>query len=152
MTTRLPGAAAAVLLAALLAACSPGADVGSPPRTVADLASGSPWRAISIAGRPTVERSEPSLSFMATDINGNSGCNQFFGTYTYADGSIDITTGGMTMMACEEPLTAMESAFIAALDGVQAASIDEAGQLLLSGSGGDILFAAPGVVPGDVLP
>ena len=102
-----------------------------------------------MAGRPTVEGNEPSLSFTATDVNGNSGCNQFFGTYTYAEGSIDIKTGGMTMMACEEPVMGLESAFIAALDGAETASIDDAGQLLLSGTAGDILFAAPGVVPGD---
>ena len=113
------------------------------PQVPATLA-GTSWRAISVDGTATVEDNQPSLTFAATDVNGNSGCNQFFGTYTYADGTIDITAGGMTMMACEEPVMGLESAYIAALDGASSVSVDDGGQLLLSGSAGDVLFVPAG--------
>jgi heat shock protein HslJ len=132
-------ALAAVLLIALLAACSPGADVSPSPSAPASLA-GSAWRAVSVDGTSPVDGSEPTLTFAETEISGTTGCNQYFGGYTYAEGTISFTQVGMTMMACEGPISDVEATYTAALNGATTATIDDGGQLLLSGSDGDVLF------------
>jgi heat shock protein HslJ len=139
MTPLRRAASAAVVLVALLAACSPAVEVSpspSPPGTLA----GSSWRAVSVDGASPVEGSEPTLVFAADEVSGTTGCNQFFGPYTYGDGSISFGLIGMTMMACEGPVGTVEAAYTAALDGASSVSFDDAGQLLLSGTGGDVLF------------
>jgi len=47
----------------------------------------------------------------------------------------------MTMMACEDPVNTVEAAYTKALNAATTAAIDDGGQLLLRGPGGDILFA-----------
>ena len=75
-------------------------------------------------------------------ITGSGGCNQFFGGYTYAEGSISFTQVGMTMMACEDPIGTVEMAYTQALNGATTVTFDDGGQMLLSGTGGDVLFKA----------
>ena len=132
-------ASAAVLLIALLAACSPDADVSPSPSAPASLA-GSAWRAVSVDGLSPLEGSAPTLTFSETEVSGTTGCNQYFGGYTYADGTISFTEVGMTMMACEGPISDVEAKYTAALNSATTATIDDGGQLLLSGSDGDVLF------------
>jgi heat shock protein HslJ len=59
-----------------------------------------------------------TIVFDGGDLSGNAGCNTYGGTYQ-ADGSdLTIHVGAMTEMACEEPLMALEAAFLAALGDV----------------------------------
>ena len=132
-------ALAAVVLTAILAACTQGASVSPSPETPSTLA-GTSWRAISVGGDAPVEGSNPTLAFTEDEISGTTGCNQFFGGYTYDAGTISMSNIGMTMMACDGPISEVEAAYTAALNGATTVSVDEGGQLLLTGSGGEVLF------------
>jgi heat shock protein HslJ len=106
---------------------------------------GKTWAVVSVAGRPPVADSRPTIIFSATDLRGSTGCNGYGGSYRY-----DETTGGMTIgenllmteMACPGGRDEFESAFIAALAKATDASLDANGRLVLSGAGGQILLAA----------
>jgi heat shock protein HslJ len=102
---------------------------------------GTAWRAVTVSGAEPVPGREPTIRFEEERLNGSTGCNQFFGGYTYADGTIAVSQVGMTMMACDDAVGTIESAFLTVLNGATSASIEEAGQLLLGGLGGEILFA-----------
>ena len=131
-----------VLLSLVLAACwQPGAEMSPAPTAPQSLA-GSSWRAISVSGAAPVQGREPTLIFAdEQQVNGNTGCNGFFGGYAYGDGEIEFTNVGMTMMACEDPIGSVEAAFTKALNAATTAAIDDGGQLLIGGHGGEILFA-----------
>ena len=71
-----------------------------------------------------VEGTTPTLTFGADGIvSGNAGCNQFSGGYS-TDGNT-IAAGPLmgTMMACEDPINAQETAVMAALDAATSWSI-----------------------------
>ena len=112
----------------------------SPSPESPETLAGTSWRAISVAGEAPVEGSNPTLAFTEDEVNGTTGCNQFFGGYTYDAGTIKFDQVGMTMMACDGPVSTVEGAYTAALNGAATVSIDEGGQLLLTGTGGDVLF------------
>jgi heat shock protein HslJ len=81
--------------------------------------------------------------------SGSAGCNNYAGSYTAsADGAISIEAGGMTMMACEEPLMRLDAGYVAALGEVDAFEIlDGGGSLLLSGAETPLTFTAEQPVP-----
>ena len=110
---------------------------GGPPPTLAATS----WRAVTVSGAAPVGGREPTLAFAVDRISGSTGCNQFFGGYTYADGTIEMSNVGMTLMACEDAISMVEGAYLKALNGATTASLDDGGQLLLGGSGGEIRFA-----------
>jgi heat shock protein HslJ len=139
MKPTIRAAFAAVVLTATLVACSQGASLSPSPETPETLA-GTSWRAISVAGTEPVEGSSPTLVFTEDEVSGTTGCNQFFGGYTYDAGTINFDQVGMTMMACDGPVSTVEGAYTAALNGATTVSVDEGGQLLLTGSGGEVLF------------
>ena len=64
-----------------------------------------------------LEGTEITLSFEATELNGNAGCNSYFAGYTAADGSMTVEPPGSTFMFCEEPegLMEQEAAYLVAL-------------------------------------
>ena len=113
----------------------------SPAPEAPPTLAGTSWRAISVSGAAPLAGREPTLIFQADQVNGSTGCNQYFGGYTYAEGAITVSQVGMTMMACDEPVGTVEAAFTKALSGTMSVAIDDGGQLLLSGLGGEILFA-----------
>ena len=131
---------AMLLLAVVVSGCfQPGLGMSPSPSAPSTLA-GTSWRAVSVSGAVPVAGGEPTLVFAEDQVSGTTGCNQYFGGYTYADGAISLTNVGMTMMACDGPISATEAAFTQALNGATTVSIDDGGQLLLSGSGGEVLF------------
>jgi heat shock protein HslJ len=128
-----------VLLAVLAVACTD-ADVTGPPG--ASSLAGSGWRAITVSGAAPVAGREPTLLFAdGAQVNGNTGCNSFFGGYAYAEGRITFRNVGMTLMGCDDAVGSVEAAFTKALNAATSASIDDGGRLLLSGPGGEILLA-----------
>jgi heat shock protein HslJ len=129
-----------VVVTALAAACGPGADM-SPESSNPQTLAGTSWRAITVAGAAPVVGREPTLTFTDDGINGNTGCNGFFGGYTYADGTIAFSQMGMTLMACDDAIGGVEMAYTQALNGAATAAIDDDGRLVLGGSGGEIVFA-----------
>ena len=55
-------------------------------------------------------------------------------SYTLNDDSFTVKTGGVTMMACPQPLMKLEQQFLDALEGVAQADINVEGKLILSGA------------------
>jgi heat shock protein HslJ len=114
------------------------------PTTLANTA----WRAVSVNGLAPVGGSEPTAMFAIDQANGSGGCNDWFSPYTYdpATGQIRLEQVAMTARACANPaLAPVERAFSDVLVTVTTASIDPDGRLVLSGSGGEIVFAVDGV-------
>jgi heat shock protein HslJ len=69
----------------------------------------------------TIEPREmpPKLVFAEGRISGNAGCNSFSGAYSLTEDRLTIDPRmAMTMMACEEPLMALEQAITAHLAAV----------------------------------
>jgi heat shock protein HslJ len=65
-----------------------------------------------------------TVRFDDGQVGGTAACNQYGGTYELGDdGAISISVGSMTEMACEEPLMALESAFVGALGRVTSAGV-----------------------------
>jgi heat shock protein HslJ len=83
--------------------------------------------------------SSVTLNIDGTEIGGTSACNHYGGTMERDGGSITIGALSMTEMACDEPIMALESAYLAALASVTAAT--RAGDTLtLTGPGTELAF------------
>ena len=135
MTSRFVGLAAAVLSLLVLVGC------GEPGGSTLPLAlAGTPWRAVSVAGRSPVADREPTISFDADRVRGSGGCNQFGGSYSYVDGVLVFGELTMTLMGCPEPIGSIEAAFVATLTALKGATIDDSGRLVLNGPGGQVLL------------
>lgn len=134
-----------VSLALLLSACAE-SDLSreAHPTTLA----GSAWRVVSVNGRPPIAGSEPTAVFAATSVQGSAGCNSYGGEYAYdpSTGAISFRDLGMTLMACVEPgRDDFEGIFTQAMNQARSVSIDPEGRLVLSGPGGEIVFAVDAV-------
>ena len=67
-------------------------------------------------------------------LAGKAACNNYMASYTLEDDNFTVKTGGVTMMACPQPLMKLEQQFLDALDAVNQADLSEDGQLILSGA------------------
>ncbi|MHB1295253.1 MAG: META domain-containing protein [Anaerolineae bacterium] len=135
---------AALLLLALLAACSPAATPTSPaeptqPATPAPSAlAGTEWQLETLGGEPPVSGTRITLSLEQENAGGYSGCNQYGGRYTASeDGALRFSELANTLMACEGPEGVMEqeTAYLAALNTIDAYSLDAQGRLSLHADG-----------------
>lgn len=91
--------------------------------------------------------SEISIQFDEQGLYGNSGCNQFSGSYTSDGGTLDVAEPmASTMMACPDPLMMQERDFFAALGRVASYTIDE-NQLTLTDADGSALMVFAAVQP-----
>ena len=108
-----------------------------------------------ILGRPSIDAlvdgapaaTRATIRFEGGEVGGTAACNLYGGTYELGDdGAIAISVSTMTEMACEEPLMALESAFVEALGRV--ASFRVAGEdLVLEGDRLALAFAAEQPLP-----
>jgi heat shock protein HslJ len=134
-----------LLVALLVATACAGPDPSlTPPGAHPASLAGQAWVVVSVTGRSPIAGSEPTIAFTPTGVSGSAGCNHYGGTYRYDPGSGALAFGdlSMTAMACaDDARNAFETAFTVALERVNAASFDEVGHLLLSGSGGVIVLA-----------
>lgn len=81
------------------------------------------------------------------EVGGSAGCNLYGGFYDLAeDGTLAIEVGGMTEMACDEPLMALDQAYVAALANVTSASATEE-TLVLEGGGRTLTYEAEQALP-----
>ena len=80
-----------------------------------------------------------TLTVDGSDGSGSSACNTYLGTVAVDGSAVQFTGLGGTEMACEEPLMALEGAYLAALDRVREAANDGA-QLVLTGAGVELRF------------
>ena len=142
-----PFASVLILISSLALGCStpaPSAPAPSAPTHPTAL-EGRTWAVVSVAGRPPVADSHPTIIFSATDVRGSTGCNGYGGAYRYDASTGRITIAEsllMTEMACPGGRDVFESAFVAALAKATDVSLDATGGLVLSGAGGQILLAA----------
>jgi heat shock protein HslJ len=70
---------------------------------------------------------------------GRAACNSYSGGYTVVGDALSFEAFAVTEMACEEPLMALETAYLTALAKVTGYSVD-AGVLVLTGGPGDLTF------------
>jgi heat shock protein HslJ len=135
----------AAIVALLLAACA-GGTPSAPPTTsggtgMVDAAGD--WRLTD--GRdagvpiPLVPGADITMSVADSQISGRAACNQYGGEIVVKDGQIQFGPLFMTEMACEEPVMASESAYLAALAKIRAASRD-GDRLTLSGDAVELAF------------
>lgn len=121
----------------VLAACGGGAQES--PDIIGDWV----MNGASIGGESMVipDNAVISLTADAVNIGGTSACNQYGGSYTINGNSIEIADVFSTMMACEEPLMATETAYLAALEQVDTVTMD-GGELVLTGADVELRFSA----------
>ena len=142
-----------VLAIGVLAACgstSTPAGGGSPSASAGGLA-GTTWNLASYAGAdgaevPAVGTPNIAPLTFADDgtWSGSTGCNRINGTYAQDGSTLTMTPGPMTMMACDGPVAAQETAVVANLPLV--ASFTSGGSLvLLSADGAPLLTYTPGL-------
>lgn len=117
---------------------------------------GTSWRVVAIGGHVPAARAEPTVVFAVDAISGSGGCNHFGGRYRYDPATGQFAVGELraTAVGCLEPgRNEIESAFLQALGAASAVGLDDAGRLVLAGTGGPIVLVpdvggAPGGAPG----
>ena len=116
-----------------LAACS-GNPAGTTAMVTAEQLQGSAWQ-VSYLNGSDVGDALVTLNFHEPGrLAGKAACNNYMASYTLNDDSFTVKTGGVTMMACPQPLMKLEQQFLDALEGVAQADINEEGKLILSGA------------------
>ena len=82
-----------------------------------DRLDGSSWDLYSYRQSRLIEGTSFSITFEAGQVQGNAGCNSFFGSYSVDQNRIVFSALGMTEMACLEPegLMDQEQALLAFL-------------------------------------
>lgn len=144
-----------LIVALVLAACAPangepgdeiggeaGGDTGEDPLAPAqpDL-SGTSWQLESMLGETPIEGTTPTLEFTDTELMGDTGCNQYTGTYELDGTAITVGELIQTEMACTEPEGVMdqEAAYLSTL--ASAASVSRTdGQLELLDVNGSVVL------------
>ena len=84
-----------------------------------------------------------TLVVEGSGVSGRSGCNQYFGEFTLVDGRVTLGGLGGTEMACEEPIMALEAAYLGGLAKVDSARMDGE-TLVLTGPAVELRFERAG--------
>jgi uncharacterized membrane protein len=98
------------------------------------------WRLVDLPGASLPEGAEATFEVAGGRMAGKAGCNRYTGALAVSGESLTLTPGGVTMMACPDPLMQLEGAFLDRLARVSLFDIDAAGRLVL------IVDGAPGAV------
>jgi heat shock protein HslJ/membrane-bound inhibitor of C-type lysozyme len=101
-----------------------------------------PWRARTLNGAALPPEAEVTLEFAGDRLFGKSGCNRYFSGVTLTGEGLALGAGGGTMMACPDPLMAIEQQFLAALPSVTRFDLDDSGALVLLAGDTPILTAS----------
>jgi heat shock protein HslJ len=132
----------AIGVAVLLAGCG---SVGpSPPDRNGDpFDPEGPWQLVtsSVDGGeiPLVDGHPITATIEGSEIGGTAACNHYGGRLSVTGGRLEIGELAVTAMGCEESLMAAESAYLAALEGVEMIG-GEGDQLVLRGTGVELRF------------
>ena len=97
------------------------------------------WRITSINGAQVPASQGALVSFGDGRMSGTVGCNRLGSGYTYAAGKLDFGPVMSTRMACQEPLTSQEFAFVSLLGASPATSFTNNGSLVLTGKDGAVV-------------
>ena len=108
---------------------------------------GTHWRAVSVAGKPPIPGSAPTLVFDGGRIQGSAGCNSYSSSdpVGISNGTLVIGTTLMTLGACvgsdgeDLPVMAVEEAFSTALGAADHIGLRDA-HLVISGPNGELVF------------
>jgi len=84
-----------------------------------------------------------TLVVEGSGVSGRSGCNQYFGEFTLVNGRVTLGGLGGTEMACEEPIMALEAAYLGGLAKVDSARMDGE-TLVLTGPAVELRFERAG--------
>jgi heat shock protein HslJ len=97
---------------------------------------GKNWRPV-IVGDDTMPAEHSAFIHFAVDgsINGNTGCNNFFGTLTSTDDGISMGEVGATRMACPPEIMQRETDFLEALQATSQFELSGNTLKLLDGDG-----------------
>ncbi len=79
------------------------------------------------------DQSRVDLQFQDGQFRGRSACNNYGGDYQADDGTISFGQMQMTAMACDDPVMALESAYLEALGAATGFQISDAGLVLTGG-------------------
>lgn len=136
----------ALLVAALAAACGSTTPADAPASdTGADPLDGTSWTLMSIDDQavPATD-TDLTLDFAAGTASGSSGCNTFSGSYTIDGTSLSFGPMAVTQKACEPEVSAVETDYLTALQGVTAWAIPADAamgtELSLIGDGAKLVF------------
>jgi heat shock protein HslJ len=135
----------AALAALVVGGCSPEAAPSVAPDSHPATLARTTWTLVSIQGQAPAAGTAVTVEFGPDRLSGASGCNSYGGGYAYDPASGDLRIGdlGSTKRACAKPaLNELEAAFLLALRGVSAASLDPDGRLVLRGSGPELVWLA----------
>ncbi|WP_231874140.1 META domain-containing protein [Alcanivorax sp. NBRC 102024] len=116
-----------------LAACS-SHPTGTDTMVTSEQLQGSAWQVQRLNG-DHVGDALITLNFHEPGrLAGKAACNNYMASYTLDEDTFTVKTGGVTMMACPQPLMTLEQQFLTALEEVTAGDINEDGQLVLRGA------------------
>lgn len=127
---------------------SPTEAPAAPAQTAAQALEGQNWRLTAYRDAAGAQATPPAdaeatLELNGGQLSGRSGCNQFGGSYTLDGGVLAIQPGPATLMACPEPLMALERDYFAALGNVAGYSLSGAMLELKNAAGETLLSFAP---------
>ncbi len=92
----------------------------------------SQWTLLSLNGEAPLDGTQITMNFNAEgQVSGSAGCNNYTATYTAAGGTLTLSTGASTMMACPDAIMIQEQTYLDALGAVTGYSLD-AGQLVIA--------------------
>lgn len=107
----------------LAAACAPISAPPAAPDTSSDPLANTNWVLVGLEVEPPVAFDaatvEVTLGFAEGRVGGRSGCNQYGGSYVIDGDGLTVGALFSTMMACPEPLMAVEAAFTDALSAAE---------------------------------
>lgn len=128
--------AAAVLILVLAGCLSPG--IGRGPEL-----NGTTWQLASYGGNQLLPGTEFTARFEDTQIQGNGGCNQYYGTYRIEKEQLTITDLAWTEMACLDPEGIMdqEQALLTLLGGAQTYQLEEESLQITTAGGERLVFS-----------
>ena len=99
------------------------------------------WRVAEIGGDAAIAEAQPTIAFTEDgQINGNAGCNGFFGPADVDGDEIEVSELlGVTMMTCGPVIDDQESRFFAALQAARRIEIVQDRLVLRDGQGAPVL-------------
>jgi len=129
--------AVALTLPLTLTACGAGGAAGGAASPDGE------WTLLTLNGDPLLAGSAINMTFEDDKINGYSGCNSYFGSYTVTGSAIRFEEVGMTLMAClEDGVMEQEQAYFEALSNVAKFRLDDDWLELLDATGAALLVYA----------
>lgn len=131
---------AGALSAALLVSLLPGLALAQDDELSDGLSpEGVEWTLVTLAGEPVPDGVETTLFLSGGEVVGSAGCNSYFGSYELEGNALTFPNPfGTTLKMCEEPVMAVESAYLPLLQETAIWLIDDDGALSLADGEGTV--------------